>query len=73
MPPSLCRGEPSQWSYRSLHPSSGWPTGAEAHDQEMDSDAYGIPENMFGQVPEAFYGMLRRVVIVASMLEQVHV
>ena len=35
----------------------------------MKEDTYGIPENMFGQVPEVFFGMLGRVVMVASMLE----
>ena len=29
----------------------------------------GIPENMFGPVPEAFYGSVGRVVMMAAMLE----
>lgn len=35
----------------------------------MGEDAYGIPDNMFGHVPEIFFGRLGRVVMVASMLE----
>lgn len=33
------------------------------------SDPYGIPDNMFGQVPEEFFGMLGRIVMVTSFLE----
>ncbi len=33
------------------------------------SDAYGIPDNMFGKVPEEFFGMLGRIVMVASFVE----
>ncbi|MGH3873641.1 MAG: hypothetical protein ACRDSR_19380 [Pseudonocardiaceae bacterium] len=33
------------------------------------SDAYGIPDNMFGQVPETFFGMLGRIVMVTALLE----
>ncbi len=32
-------------------------------------DQYGIPENMFGHVPEAFYGLLGRIVMVTALLE----
>ncbi len=35
----------------------------------MGEDAYGIPDNMFGHVPEIFFARLGRVVMVASMLE----
>jgi hypothetical protein len=33
------------------------------------SDPYGIPPNMFGIVPEEFFGALGRVVMVAALLE----
>lgn len=32
-------------------------------------DQYGVPDNMFGHVPEEFYGMIGRVVMVAAVLE----
>jgi hypothetical protein len=32
-------------------------------------DQYGVPDNMFGHVPEEFYGMVGRVVMVAAVLE----
>lgn len=32
-------------------------------------DPYGIPDNMFGPVPEEFFAVLGRVVMVAAMLE----
>ena len=33
------------------------------------SDPYGIPDSMFGQVPEEFFGLLGRIVMVTSFLE----
>ena len=33
------------------------------------SDAYGIPDNMFGEVPEEFFAMIGRIVMVTSFLE----
>jgi hypothetical protein len=32
-------------------------------------DAFGIPERMFGQVPEGFFGLMGRVAMVAAVLE----
>lgn len=33
------------------------------------SDTFGIPDNFFGQVPEAFYGALGRVVALGALVE----
>jgi hypothetical protein len=34
------------------------------------SDPYGIPTNFFGTPPEEFYGLVGRVIMLASLLEQ---
>jgi len=35
----------------------------------MRVDDFGIPDTMFGPVPEAFFAMVGRVVMVASLLD----
>ena len=35
----------------------------------MQEDDYGIPNNMFGPVPDVFFATVGRVVMVASLLE----
>lgn len=36
----------------------------------MDVDAFGIPAGFFGAVPEEFFGVIGRIVLLAGLLEQ---
>ncbi len=36
----------------------------------MDQDDYGVPQNMFGNVDEQFYGAVGRVALLAALLEE---
>lgn len=35
----------------------------------MSTDTYGVPDGLFGQVPEEFYALVGRIVIIASLIE----
>lgn len=35
----------------------------------VDTDRYGVPNRMFGEVPEGFYGLVGRIALLAALLE----